>query len=68
MFSRLEKSSSYFVIVPLDAVILKMLSDIKKVTEIHDKIINAAALLYKSVLITKDPEIIESRYVETLWD
>lgn len=68
MFLRIENSSNYFVIVPLGSDILKMLPDIKKVTEIHDKIITATALLYNSVLITKDPEIIESGYVETLWD
>ena len=66
MFSRLE-GGSCFVIVPLDAAVLKMLQDMKKVTEIHDKIITATALLYNSVLITRDPEIIESVYVKTLW-
>lgn len=68
LFSRLEQSSSYFVIIPLDANILKMLSKIKKIGEIHDKIIVATAILYNSVLITRDSEITESKYVETLWD
>lgn len=68
MFSRLEKSSNYFVIVPLDTAILKLLPEIKKVSELHDKIIIATALLYKSVLITRDKEIVKSKHVETLWD
>ena len=67
MFSRLEKSDSYFVIVPLNTTILKMLPDMKKITEIHDKIIATTALLFNSVLITKDSEIVESAYVKTLW-
>lgn len=68
MFARIEKSSGYLVIVPLDKNILKMLPDIKKVTEIHDKIITATALLYNSVLMTRDPEIVESGYVKTVWN
>ncbi|MBI4174726.1 MAG: PIN domain-containing protein [Candidatus Aenigmarchaeota archaeon] len=68
MFSRLEKSGGYFVIVPLNSAVLKLLPNMKKVTEIHDKIIAATALLFNSTLITRDPEIIESGYVKTLWD
>ena len=66
MFSRLEASSNYFSIAPLDENILKLLPSIRT-SEIHDKIIVATALFYNSKLITKDPEIVESEQVETMW-
>ena len=66
MFLRLEKSGGYFVIVPLNSAILKILPDMKKVTEIHDKIITATALMFNSVLITRDPEIVENTHIQTL--
>lgn len=41
--------------------------DSNKVTEIHDKIIVATARILDAPLITKDHEITNSGYVQTVW-
>lgn len=65
MLSRFDEATN-FVIVPLDLSITKKVSELKRL-ELHDRIITATANALNATLITKDPEIVESGYVKTVW-
>ena len=61
------KIAKNFASIPLDLKIVEKIQNLTKLKEAHDKIIVASARLLDAKLITKDSEIIESNYVETVW-
>ncbi len=56
-----------FTSTPLDFNVIKQIQQLDKIKELHDKIIVATAQLFNANLITKDKEIINSKYVEVIW-
>lgn len=65
----LEKIEEYenFDIAPLDVNILKVADGIEADLEMHDKLIVANALYFKTDLITKDKRLKEAGIVRTIW-
>ena len=53
--------------MPFDMAIIKNIINMKKLNELHDKIIAASAKVLNADLITKDDEIKKSGYVKTIW-
>lgn len=47
--------------------VLEKVIGIKDISEMHDRIITAIAIITDSTLITKDEEIAKSGTVETIW-
>lgn len=56
-----------FMAVPLDLKIIKKVDSLKKLDDLHDRIIVASCLLLGGELITKDEKIKKSRYVKVVW-
>jgi predicted nucleic acid-binding protein len=56
-----------FVIAELDLAIIKKLPDTSPLTELHDQLIVATALLYKAQVLTKDGAIRDSGLTGTVW-
>jgi PIN domain nuclease of toxin-antitoxin system len=56
-----------FDIAALDVDILKEVDKIEADLEMHDKLIVATSLYYKTALITKDQRIKEAGIVTTIW-
>jgi len=56
-----------FKIMPLDLRIIKEIVNLRKLNDLHDRIIVASALVMNAGLITKDESIKRSRYVEVIW-
>jgi len=65
LLERIEISSN-FIPASFNFQVVKLLPEIK-LSELHDRIIVATAKLLNAKLITKDREIIESRFVEVVW-
>ncbi len=65
LFDKFQISNN-FVPVPMNLEIVKELPKLK-IPEMHDRIIVATAKLLKSKVVTKDEEIRESGFVETVW-
>ncbi|MBW1614337.1 MAG: PIN domain-containing protein [Deltaproteobacteria bacterium] len=65
----LKKIEEYenFDIAALDADILKVSDKIEADMEMHDKLIVATSLYFKTTLITRDERIRESGVVSTIW-
>ena len=65
----LKKIEEYenFDIAPLDIDILKVANKIKVDLEMHDRLIVATSLYFKSPLITKDQQIKKAGIVTTVW-
>ena len=65
----LKKIEEYenFDIAPLDIDILKVADKIKVDLEMHDRLIVATSLYFKSPLITKDQQIKKAGIVTTVW-
>ena len=65
----LKKIEEYenFDIAPLDIDILKVANKIKVDLEMHDRLIVATSLYFKSPLITKDQQIKKTGIVTTVW-
>ena len=66
LFEKLKTATNYRV-YPLDLAIVAEASGLKKLTEIHDRIIVATARYLDLELISQDREIRESSYATTLW-
>lgn len=66
IIKRVENSLN-FPPFPLDIEIIKGISDLEDLPDLHDKIIVATAKMTKSILITKDKRIRDCGYVETIW-
>ncbi len=66
LLDRLEGGTNYRV-YPLDLAIVKEASQLKKLSEIHDRIIVATARHVDLELISSDNEIRESGYARIVW-
>jgi len=56
-----------FVVTELDLAVIKKLPDTHPLTELHDQLIVATALLYEVPVLTKDGSIRDSGLVGTVW-
>lgn len=56
-----------FIPMPLDMAVIKEISLLRKLPDIHDRIIVASALLLGVPLITKDKNIKKSGYINVIW-
>lgn len=56
-----------YTTLPLDLQIIKRANELKRLHEIHDRIITASANIINAELITKDEGIKKSGYVKTVW-
>ena len=61
------KEGSNYTTYDLDIEVILACKTLIKIPEMHDKIITATAKLLKATVITKDQEIIDAKYVETVW-
>jgi predicted nucleic acid-binding protein len=66
LFERLNDSVNY-TIYSLDLAIVRSTIELRKVSEIHDRIIAATAKYLGLELITNDAAIVQSGYVRTVW-
>lgn len=66
-FLRKVEERGNFVVTELDLAVIKKLHDTHPLTELHDQIIVATALLYEAPVLTKDSSIRDSGLVETVW-
>jgi len=66
LLRRVEQQSN-FVVADLDLGTIKMLSQTHPLTELHDQIIVATALLYEAQVLTRNGPIRECGRVETIW-
>jgi len=56
-----------FVVTDFDFLTVRRLLETHPLTELHDQIIVATALLYAAKVLTKDGSIRDSGLVETVW-
>ncbi len=66
ILDRIETGWNYLP-VPLDTKIIRRIETLKKLDDLHDRIVVASALLMGAELITKDEKIKKSRYVRVIW-
>lgn len=66
IIEEIDEASNY-EIFPLELEIIKKVSEITSINELHDRIIVATAKLNNCKIITRDKEIIGSREVECVW-
>jgi predicted nucleic acid-binding protein len=66
IIEEIESSSNYFI-HSLDLEIIMKCHELKKIPELHDRIIVATSLLLEAKLITKDVIITDSKIVEVVW-
>ena len=59
--------SSYLEIVPLELEHIRKSSELRRLPDMHDRLIVATALLKDVPLITTDEKIEDSKLVETVW-
>ena len=64
--TKIEESDNYSI-APLDEDILKEANRIEPNLEMHDRLIVATALFYKTELITKNDVIKEAGIIKTIW-
>jgi predicted nucleic acid-binding protein len=63
----LVESALNYRLYPLDLSVIQIAWELKKIPEIHDRVIAATARRLGLELITDDKRIRESGYVKTLW-
>ena len=61
------KDSLNYVPYNLNVEVLEKVIGLKDISEMHDRIITAIALITGAILITKDEEIAKSGMVKTVW-
>lgn len=61
------QNSSNYLLHPLDIDVVMKCHELKKIPELHDRIITATAILLDAKLITKDTKIKVSKEVEVVW-
>jgi len=61
------ESSRNYVFYPMDLEVVKKVGELKKLSELHDKIVVATAQILSAPLITDDENIKDSGYVEIIW-
>jgi PIN domain nuclease of toxin-antitoxin system len=64
---QLTEENKNFIIYSLDSATVIEAFKIKNIPELHDRLITATAAILKVPLITNDPIIRQSLYVETIW-
>jgi PIN domain nuclease of toxin-antitoxin system len=64
---QLTEENKNFIIHSLDAATISEAFKIKTIPELHDRLITATAAILKTNLITNDPIIWKSQYVNTIW-
>ena len=64
--ARIETGWNYLP-VPLDTRIIRRIETLKKLADLHDRIIVASALLMGAELITREENIKNSKYVKVIW-
>jgi len=70
----LSKALSYFNSINnischnIDAELIKKTFEITDIPELHDRIIAASGALFNLAVITNDPKIIASKFVDTIWN
>jgi PIN domain nuclease of toxin-antitoxin system len=57
----------HYRIVSFTRTILTDVEKIKNVPELHDRLIVATAIRHKAIVITRDPDIVNSGIVKTIW-
>ena len=63
---KLENSSNY-IVYNLDLGVLNKSQGLTKIHELHDRIIVATAQIVRAKILTKDEDIKNSGYAETIW-
>jgi predicted nucleic acid-binding protein len=58
---------SNFIVAALDLPTLRKVPEVASLSELHDQIIVATALLYEAKVLTKDGAIRAAGQVETVW-
>lgn len=66
LLRRIEEQTN-FVVAELDLAIIRKLPETHPLTELHDQIIVATALLYEAEVLTKNGPIRDSGLVRTVW-
>ncbi len=61
------KQHKHYRTVPFTQKILRRVEKVKRVPELHDRLIVATAIEYKAIVITRDADIVNSSEVETVW-
>jgi predicted nucleic acid-binding protein len=61
------KERSNFIVAALDLPTLRKVPEVASLSELHDQIIVATALLYEAKVLTKDGAIRAAGQVETVW-
>lgn len=64
--SLIESCNSFKVANPTNEIILKSF-EIKDIPELHDRLIAGTAYTFNCLLLTNDPKIEKSTFVETIW-
>ena len=66
ILEKLDNSNNYFC-YDLNLEVVLKLDELKKIKEIHDRVIVATALLTNAMILTKDKNIRDSKYTDTIW-
>ncbi len=66
LLKKLEESANY-IVYNLNLSVLIETQSLKKLKDLHDRIIVATANIISAKLISRDSEIKNSGYVETVW-
>jgi len=66
LFRKIDASEN-FMLIALDYPILQEMMTLKKIPEIHDKIIASTAKHLKVPIITKDKTLQSFRLIKTIW-
>lgn len=67
MFYRLLEDNENYVIWDLDLETVTQMVTIRRIPELHDRVIVAIAKIAEAGLITKDGKIIDAKEVKTKW-
>ena len=60
-------TSTNYLIYDLEVAVVLECRSLIKIPEMHDRIITATARILKAKVLTKDKEIKDSNYIETIW-
>lgn len=61
------KKRNHYRTISFTEKILRRVEKIKRVPELHDRLIVATAIENKAIVITRDSDIVNSGEVETIW-
>jgi predicted nucleic acid-binding protein len=66
LLQKVERESN-FVVIDLDLATIKLLPQTLPLTELHDQIITATALIHEAKVLTKNGPISDCGLIETIW-